>query len=222
MIHFSRALDIKRAGSRLIREGELATLLFKSIPELMHFSFVKTQEYDDNNYFDSTRLTEVNGHPYSYDGYDDEEDEETTSDLPRIENVHMVEHVMDMIAEDRYHSDEEVVVKREDYEESEDEEERSPEKTYLASYLSGTELPVSFFLENDPKWAVYYALDHGRFDEEAEFKILARPGEMHLALEYARHVIRGRLPHEVENFYILADEEDDRRSLKTYVEEFRN
>lgn len=219
MIQLEKLRDLKRASQGVISADETVAKLFENLPELKHFKFCKFQEYDDNNYFDNIRTTEINGHSLGYYGYD-EEGEEGHSDLPKIQEIHLVETVVDMIAENYDRTDETEIV-REDYEGFQKSAD-SPDMTYLASYLSGSTLAKSFFIKNDPKWAVYYALDHGRFDERAEFKIFARKEEMHMAFEYAKHVIKGRLPSSVENFFILDCDEYDRVFLEQYLEFVKN
>lgn len=221
MIHFEKNLDLKIVSKKAITNYELARSLFESIPDLENFKFIKNQEYDDNNYFDNIRVSEINGYTYLYGEYD--EDEEVTSKLPKIpdEITYMIEHLVDYISEGLDFSEEERLVERGEYEDCV-EDEKSADQIYFASYFSGSKLPNSFFIENETKWAVYYALDHGRFDEATEFEILAKEGNMRLALEYAKHVIKGRLPEKIENFYILNDYEDDKKCLKEYLEFVKN
>lgn len=217
MILYQKLRDIKRAGERLVSNRQLTVALFRDIPELESFSFLKTSEYDDNNYFDSTRVTDINGHPYGYEGYEEDEDEGCGSKLPKIENPHLIEDLVDRISDGYDVSEREITFKREEFQEEEAEED-SKERTYLASYLSGGKLPMSFFSPKDPRWAVYYALDHGRLPEKTEFRVFAKRGNMHMALEYAKHVIKGRLPDNIENFYILDNHEDDQPDLARYLE----
>jgi len=214
MNHFRKLRDIRKASRRLVENTELLVALFKDVPELQSFKFEVSQEYDDNNYFDSVNLVEINGHAYTYDGYDDDSEE---SELPRVEQTDLIKNAVGLIADDYDNSAGEVEIKREDYEAGK--EPLYPvERIYLGSYLSGSEIPVSFFVENDPKWAVYYAMDHGRFPEEDEFDIFARNGVMDEALCYAEVV--GRLVPELENFYILNAFEEDSAFLKEYLEKF--
>lgn len=227
MIHFKKLRDIKDASRNVVNNNDLLVSLFRNMPDLQHFRFSKTQEYDDNNYFDDIKVTEINGHSYGYEGYDEdyegdyprlEEDEIKTSDLPKVPFTSYIEDVVHEIAKDYDFSDHEVEIRREDHEEHSEHD--LTEKTYLGSYLSGSKIrPSFFFKKNRTKWAVYYALDHGRFGEDDEFKIFAKKGEMCHALEYARHVIKGRLPSAVENFYVLDHDADD-PYIKDYVAEF--
>jgi hypothetical protein len=214
MNHFRKIRDIRKASKRLVENSDLLVALFKDIPELQNFKFSVSQEYDDNNYFDSVRLVEINGHAYDFDGYDDDSEE---SELPRVEQTDLIKNALGLIADNYDNSAGEVEIKREDYEAGK--EPLFPEeRIYLGSYLSGSEIPVSFFVDNNPKWAVYYAMDHGRFPEDDEFDIFARNGWMDEALCYAEVV--GRLVPELENFYILNASEEDSECLKKYLEKF--
>lgn len=219
---FQKMRDFRSASSRFVASEELLAALFSDLPELQHFKFVKTQEYDDNNYFDDIRLVEVNGHRYGYDGYEDDEDDEDgmeKSDLPRIPEVGLVDSLVGHIAEDYDFSENEVEIRREDYKVvGKRDKYGMAEIRYWGAYMSGGKLPKSFFVKNDAKWAVYYAMDHGRFDRETEFKVFARKGRMFEALNYAEAV--GRLSQEVENFFILDAGEGDSGVLKTYLEKF--
>lgn len=227
MIHFEKVREIKDACRRVVNNNDLLVSLFESMPDLHHFRFMKTQEYDDNNYFDDIKVTEINGHSYGYEGYDEDYEgiyprldkhEIKTSDLPKVCPIH-VEHAVQEISSAYDYSDNDVEVRREDYQRSEPED--VVEKTYLGSYLSGSKIRPSFFFKKKrTKWATYYALDHGRFGEDDEFKIFAKKGEMYYALEYARHVIKGRLPSAVENFFVLDPDDVDDSHIKQYVEEF--
>lgn len=91
-------------------------------------------------------------------------------------------------------------------------------KHYFLSMLSGSRLPDEFFAGKDPRLAIYHAIDHGRIGNEAE--VFAVRGNMSQVLDYAR-VVGGRVSDEVEKFFILDSHEDDKESLKQYVEEFR-
>lgn len=214
---FQKIRDLRDAAARFVTNNELLAALFAELPELKSFRFVKTQEYDDNNYFSDVRLVEVNGHAYGYEGYEEGEE----SDLPRIENVDLVGYAVRHVSMDYDFSDQEIEVSREDYEELSRFLPGSPllaERRYWGAYLSGGKLPDSFFVKNDPKWAVYYAMDHGRFDKNTEFKVFAKKGGMIHALQYAGVV--GRLSQEVENFFLLDAHEDDSASLQEYLERF--
>jgi hypothetical protein len=81
MNHFRKIRDIRKASRRLVENSDLLVALFKDIPELQNFTFSVSQEYDDNNYFDSVRLVEINGHAYDFDGYDDDSEESWLTEI---------------------------------------------------------------------------------------------------------------------------------------------
>ena len=231
MIHYQKLRDLKHAMKNVARNEDLLVELFRGMPELQCFGIVKCQEYDDNNYYDSTRLTSVNGHSYGYEGYEDEDEDYCVSpslepsNLPKVseKKIHWIEDAVCWIEDELERDEEEVFFKREDYSSGLNTRDvllRDDERRYFAAYMAGKKLPDSFFVKIDPKYAVYHALDHGRFKPEMEFKIFAKHGEMRKAVEYARHVIKGRLPEAVENFYFLDPAEEDKQHLQEYIAEF--
>lgn len=224
MIQFEKLMFLRNIlSSNIVTNNDLLVSLFKNMPDLQHFRFSKLQQYDDSNYYDDIWVTEINGHSYGHAGYEDEDedgDEETTyNKLPKIQWTDGIESVVNYLAVG-YEIGEDYQIRRKDFEDCSSED--NPDKTYLGSYLSGSKLPLSFFTNNDnKKFATYYALDHGRFGEDEEFDIFAKKGCMRDALEYARHVIKGRLPEALENFYVLEDScKEDKPYVKEYVAEF--
>jgi hypothetical protein len=225
----------------LVVDDILVVTIFESIPELQEFTFIRNQEYDDNNYYDNTRLTSVNGHSYGYEGYEDEDTEYCESPsrepsvLPQVpeSKVSWIEDVVSLVAEKYDYGEDDITFKREDFKrenyvihdggtskkKGHVSKERFADRKYFIAHLAGKKLPDSFFLNINLKYALYYALDHGRFKKETEFSLFARRGEMQNALEYAR-IIKCRLPEEVENFFILDASEDDQSELQDYVREF--
>ena len=110
---YKKMVDLKRAMGGIVKNEELVRALFEEIPDLKTFSWTKTQEYDYNNYFVSTRVVSINGHDYGYDGY--EEDDEEDCGLPKVTATHMVEDVMDQISDSYDLSDGVWVMDRDDY-----------------------------------------------------------------------------------------------------------
>lgn len=238
MIHYRKLRDLKTAMNNLVLDDMLVVTLFEEIPELQEFTFIRNQEYDDNNYYDNTRITSVNGHSWGYEGYEEEgrEDHREPSNLPKIAEgkVHWIDDVVGFVAEKYDRQEEDYTFrrdefKREDYsvhdggtsrKKGHVTREHTAERKYFIAHLAGKKLPDSFFLKNNLKYALYHALEHGRFKKETEYGLFARRGELHNALDYARYVIKGRLPEEVENFFILDTDEDDRPSLQDYMREF--
>lgn len=222
---YQKMVDLKRAMGRIVKDKELVRALFEEIPDLKTFSWTKTQEYDDSNYFVSTRVVSINGHDYGYDGYEDEGAEEKEG-LPKVDATHMVEDLVERISDSFDLSDSDIVMDRDDYflesEKSEgtilQERKDREEVDYFLAFLSGTRLPDDFFIGKDPKLAVYHAMNHGRLSEDAEVEVFAVRGNMPYALDYARTV--GRLSPKVETFFILDNDEYDKEAFQEYIVEF--
>ena len=61
MSRFDLLYDIKRTLSNAVDLDDMVAALFADYPDLIRFQFEVTNEYDDNNYSDYTRLKTVNG-----------------------------------------------------------------------------------------------------------------------------------------------------------------
>lgn len=226
MLHFNKMYDIRRTLENFVSNDDLIRAVFDDVPELQEISFGVTNEYDDNNYSDYVRLTALNGWRLDYD---DVYEEEQDSDLPKIEDMNVVGNIRDLI---------EIVGKEFGYNEDHKidrayamRHKRSPKKRsdkaevkYIMSHLMGKKLPENFFVRTTPKWALYHALEHGRFKPETEFKIFAREGYMFDALRYAQQIVKGPLDEKIENFFILNSQPDseDYEQLKKYLEFKKN
>lgn len=227
MLNFDKQYSIRRVLERVVTEDDLIAAVFRDIPELQEFTWSKTNEYDDNNYSDYSRLTHINGYAVDYDGdyEDEEEDEDPTNTMPKIQSNqarHTVRDLVDSICDGFDHRDE-ITIRREHYLPEVTQTVRAKadqeELDYVRSYMSGTTLPDKYFLKmSNPKWAIYYAHDHGRFSEDLEFKILAKEGRMYYAYLYAKEIIKGPLPEKIENFYVLNNGEEDKDDLQRYLE----
>jgi hypothetical protein len=228
MIKFDKLYDVKRALENVVSDDEMIAAVFESCPNLKSFGLSKTNEYDDNNYSDHVQLISVNGWRVDYEGnYEDAEEDETAAEVelgPKIEDsVRTTLSELVSVIEESFDYGEEIVIERENHpptKRKRNHPTRNADMIYATSYLSKKKLPDSFFIKNSGKWAVYYALDHGRFKRDLEFKIFAREGSMWEALQYAREVIGGRLPENIENFFILNDvdgDEDDHKFLQEYI-----
>lgn len=224
MLKFNKAYEIRELMRRSVKRSELISSLFEDCPDLQQIVFDYTSEYDDNNYSSYARLRSVNGHRIDYD--DNYEEEDSGSELPKVskEVVRAADELVGLVADEFGHG-EDIELNREDYPPNY----KGPmtgdlteaESEYLSSYLCKGQLPVKWFMKKDAKWASYYALDHGRFDEETEFKIFAKKGRMRDAYWYAFGVIKGRLPEPIENFFILSSESkdtEDHEWLRRYME----
>lgn len=226
MLNFDKQYSIRRVLERVVTEDDLIAAVFRDIPELQEFTWSKTSEYDDNNYSDYSQLTHINGYCVDYDGdYEDEFTEPEESDMPRIEDAnarHTIRDLVDSICPCFDHR-EDIVISREHYLPKVTRTVRAKadreELDYVKSYVGGSTLPDKYFNHLDnPKWAIYYAQDHGRFKEDLEFEIFAQEGRMHYAYLYAKEIIKGPLPEKIENFYVLSNSEDDKEDLKRYLE----
>jgi hypothetical protein len=228
MIKLDKLLYIKNELERIISPDEIISAAFDGCPELVEFSFRKSNEYDDNNYSDHLELLYVNGHRVDYNGDYEEEDEEydeerKKSSLPKLPNW-VGSNLVDLIHEvgNEWDYSDEITVSRENYKnkKSRNSKEDKESKRYLCSHLSGKRLPESFFIKcSNPKLPLYYAVEHGRFSSDAEFKIFAKEGRMWYALRYAQEIIGGVLPEQIENFFLLNDkaETEDHERLQEYI-----
>jgi len=235
MLNFNKFSDLRKVFENTITKEDLIVALFEDVPGLETFTFSVTNEYDDSNYSDHSRLLKINGIRIDYDnnyegdeGFEDYEEEEAASNHPvgekisDIRAISAIREVVDMVGASFGYDDSHVVT-RDSFSPRRLSKSDKAEREYAISYLTGKKIDDAFFLKNDAKWALYYAADHGRFDEEVEFKIFAKKGRMREAYEYAKRVIKGALPEVVENFFILStsSKHDDHECLKKYLE-FKN
>lgn len=215
---YKKLSDIRYALERTVDAESLIYAAFRDCPNVKEFSYSYTQEYDDNNYSDYEVLNSVNGHRVDYEGnYDEEDDGE--SELPRV-SMREIEVFQNLVQDIAKHHErgEDMVVERDNHNRSHSYCPDESMNTYLRSFLFKEKISTDFFVENEAKFALYYADDHGRFSEEDEFRIFAQQGRMFTAFEYAKHIIKGQLPEKVENFFILNGNEDDKESLAEYIE----
>jgi hypothetical protein len=206
MLNYNKKSDLKRLFDNIIDTNSLVESVFLDNPDLQSFSFSCISEYDDNNYSDQNNLISVNGHGVDYEGrYEDEDGYEgielnEKSNLPRV-NSHAVMAIMDVVADiGNYYG------YGEDHEITRDSVHNTNRKDrigmkYLKSYFSGAEIEEEWFTKHDPKWAAYYAQEHGRFSKEAEVKIFCNPNCMREAFMYAQALNR-KLPVHIENFFV--------------------
>jgi hypothetical protein len=214
----NKAYELREMMRRSVRRNDLISAFFEDYPEVEHIAFAFEQEYDDNNYSDHTRLTSIN-RAEVVDEWGDEPQELPVSD----EVLYAARDLVSCVAEEfGYSHSEDWELYRKNYppQEGPKGDLTDEESEYLSSYLSHTELPEKWFLKKQPKWANYYALDWGRFTEKTEFALFAKKGRMREAFWYAFHVIKGRLPEPVENFFLLSANKDgeDHEWLRRYME----
>lgn len=228
MLRFSKIYDIRRVLENVVCDEDLIRAAFEDIPELDSISFSVTNEYDDNNYSDYCRLTEINGWRMDYDDNYDESDE-NESPLPKIEDKNKIGNLIDLVQtvgkDFGYNEDHKIdrafALRRPRVKRGSDEK---AELKYVLNHVMGKKLKENFFVKAPPKWALYHAVDHGRFTPEAEFKIFAKEGRMNEALKYAQEVLKGPLDERIENFFILNSQPDssDYEFLKEYIEFKKN
>ena len=226
MLHFNKMYDIRRTLENFVSNDDLIRAVFDDVPELQEISFSVTNEYDDNNYSDYVRLTALNGWRLDYD---DTYEEEQDSDLPKIEDMNVVGNIRDLIeivGKDFGYNEDQTIDRAYAMRHKLGPKKRSDkaEAKYIMSHLMGKKLPENFFVRTTPKWALYHALEHGRFKPETEFKIFAREGYMLNALRYAQEILKGPLDEKIENFFILGSQPDsqDYEQLKKYLEFKKN
>lgn len=216
MIRLKRMLHLRDAARHFVKEEELVGELFRSLPELESFSFIKVSEYDDNNYYDNSSVLSVNSCAAEENGF-----RLPGQSFPSSSCLEHIEQVVQVISKNFGYDDEVLVTRTGMYSPWIDGtmvSDPRPDLIYFSSMLSGSRLPDYFFFDNDPIYALYHAEDHGRFAPETEFRIFARPDCVYFAHMYAKYIIKGRLPSQIENFYILRDEPSEREELKKYLE----
>lgn len=230
MLQYRKRSEISYLLNKITDYRDIIAGIFLDNPELEHFEFSVRSEYDDNNYSDVCDIVAINGHYVDYDGryqddenYQGREDEPDRSDLPRMSRM-VVEAVMDIVNEyGRSFGHDEHKITR-DYalntaKKSNKGYDRAGTK-YLKSYLSKEKIEDSWFLKADPKWAAYYAEEHGRFNKEIETQIFCKKGRMMEAYMYAQALGRP-LPKEIETFYtthhLVDPNENDEMWFKEYL-----
>lgn len=231
MLNYAKALKIKRVCEKMVPIEHLIASIFEDHPELSVFAYSCTNEYDDNNYSDYTRLVSVNGHTVDYNGeYEEDEDDEeevVESSLPKITDIEVIwelQGVVDSIGT-YFDRGEDIKVSREDYlgtkKKKRLNKEELAEVDYVISYLSSKKLPDEWFLNNDPEYASFYAQDHGRFSPEMEKQLFAKQGCMRALYMYAQ-AIGKPISSELETFFVThnvvgSEDEEDNKCLKKYL-----
>ncbi len=234
MLNYRKTTDLKRLFENMVSREMVVASVFKDNPELESFEFSCRSEYDDNNYSDFIELTRVNEHYVDYEGrYEDDNsyegpegiDEEKKSNLPRL-NQDVIQALMDVVSTiGNYYGHDEHVIRRSDYVNTKNRTQNSKEEQrYLNSYISKEKIEDEWFLKADPKWAAYYAQDHGKFSKEVETKLFCVDGNMIYALMYAQ-ALKKSLPKHIENYFttknLVDPNEKDDIWFKEYLK-FKN
>lgn len=218
---FDLAYDIKMAMERVVDLDDLLAALFADHPDLHTLQFEVTNEYDDNNYSDYTRLQKVNGWQVDYEGtYEDEEDEDDPPESPKASQkaawaaMNLCEFVKDKYG----YGD--VTFSRADYdwEKSRSKMKSGAELEVAVAVMQGRKVPVETIIKADHSWWSHYAGVHGRYSPEDEFALFAREGCMWAALEYAKGY--GPLSEKTVNYFVLSANKDDAdyEHLQEYLE----
>lgn len=183
--------------------------LFKSLPNLQSLSFTKSNEYDDNNYYDSLSITQINGVDIECNGYiRDENGQVFDYDDEMVENSKLIdedliEYIADILDEatgNNYDYGDHVLHRQDQCEKS-----KVCNKAFISYYqclISGSKLDDESLFDNHPEIALLYAYDilKGRLNKNTE-KYLKT--DFFLCYLYAKHVIKGKLPKEIENHFSL-------------------
>jgi len=229
MLNYRKTMDLKNIFESMVDREAIIKSLFLDIPELDNFQFSVTNEYDDSNYSDQVTLFAINGHYVDYEGrYEDEEDyggererEGDESKLPRIRVSSQISAIMDVAHEiGNYYGYDDHKIEREDFESKRLQKIEKERMRYLQSYISKEEIEEEWFLKADPKWACYYAQDHGKFNKEIEEAIFCQEGRMQEAYMYAQ-AIKKPLNEKIENYFmtknLISPNENDDIWLKEYL-----
>ena len=220
MSRFNLLYDVKNAMERLVNLNDLLAALFADHPDLKTLTFEVTNEYDDNNYSDYSRLYEVNGWQVDYDGEFDEADEDEEHDLPKPSNVSIqaAMSLCEAVKEKHGYGTQEFDRDDYDFDSREKQMKQSPELLCVVAVMQGKKVPAEVVAEAGGNWWSHYAEIYGRFSEEDEFAIFAREGMMGDARQYAEKF--GPLSDKTLNYFVLSltSEDGDYYQLQDYLE----
>lgn len=221
MSRFDLVYDIKRALERVVDLDDLLAALFADYPDIEDLDFEVTNEYDDNNYSDYTRLQRVNGWQVDYDGNIEDEDEEHDLPKPSQESIHAAMNLSDFVMQKYGHGEHSFSKGDYDWEGSNKKMKSSPELECAMAALKGERVPVETIMAANGTWWFRHAELHGRYSPEDEFKFFAREGWMGAALNYAQHF--GPISDKTLNFFVLVcnSEHEDYENLQKYLDWLR-
>jgi len=219
MSRFDLLYDTKHALNRAVDLDDLVAALFADHPDLQSFSVEVTNEYDDNNYSDYSRVTRVNGYSVDYDGeYEDELAEPDESEHPKA-SAAAINNIMSITGYvQEKHSYGEHNFERSVYGGRGRKSVGQPDAICALALLNGDRVSVDVLIEAGDRWALHHADAHGRYDEADEFALFAREDAMGLALEYAKKF--GPLSDKTLNYFVLSLGADDYgyEHLQEYLE----
>lgn len=218
MSRFDLLYSMKSEFEHVVRSGDLIAAIFADHPDLESFKVDVTNEYDDNNYSDYARTTNVNGWHIDYDGEYDDDEEDSETPKASAAAIEACLGVADQIKDEWGYGDH--LFKRSEFSSSRDLKEilSSPNLSCVLSLSKGEKVPTDVLLECDAKWVLHHAELHGRFSPEDEFLLFTREGMMWEAKQYAK--IHGPLSEKTLNYYLLSLDKDDHEytALQDYLE----
>lgn len=201
------------AKEQNILNEKIISSLFKDIPKLKSVEFSKSDEYDDNNYYDSTTVNCVNdivldGEEYSRENgkvFVSPDDEEIASedDVLDDDELELVVNVINKYAESVDYG--QYTLTREDFDKK-DSDDNTVFRTYYQSLLSEKRAECESLFSKDINIAVCYARDilKGRLSEQLE-KSLEKEfkKDFFLSYIYAVYCVKGKLPKNIDNYFTL-------------------
>ena len=218
MSRFDLLYDVKQTLSRVVDLDDLVSALFADYPDLISFQFDVTNEYDDNNYSDYTRLQRVNGWTVDYDGEYEDEEEDSESPKASGDAVQQVMAISEYVESKLGYGEHEF--HRDDYpaSDSDDRLKNDPNLEAATACINGTKVSVETLLKADEKWILHYARIHGRYSPEDEFTLIARKDMMWIVDDYAE--LFGPIEEKTLNYFILSltSEDDNYEQLQDYLE----
>ena len=236
MLNFEKIYSVSQALKQVYGAPDMIAAVFADCPELKSFNFTVTNEYDDNNYSDYSRLTAVNGLGVDYDGDyeeildEDEEQEPGTGPMVDAATRASLRDLVGLISDHYGHSGEDdsdshLVVRDAFPSKSPWKSPSTPEIQYALAHVSGAKIEDGWFLSNESKFAAFYAEDHGRFSEDMETKLFTGIYKMEACLMYAQalrsHTCRGGLPKHLEDYWMLQctleAKDEDKESFRKYL-----
>jgi len=221
MSHFNLLYDIHECLRDSVSVLKIIGVLLKEHPELEIFNYSVTNEYDDNNYSNHSRLVSINGYCINYDGdlvdIDDEPyavDFTTGMVRPGVGLINKLLRLGDMI--DVTYGEGDHIFNRDDFLISTFSEcVSSSNLKFVNSFLHREKMDIDELLSRGMQWVINYALFHGKFLESEEYKLFAIRSNMCWAFEYA--MVVGELSDVVLNYFILSDDVVDKKSLQDYI-----
>lgn len=214
-------------------QSNLLHNLFKSIPNLQSISFTKSNEYDDNNYFDSLVVDQINDICIEDGGYIKDQDDKImrddyeggTADETKLIDEDLVSYVVDIV-EQAVHDDDydygDHQLFKEDFENPKERHSSSEAFIYYyQSFISGERVKDESIFKDNPEIAVCYAYDvlKGRLSQEVEKSLKE---SFFLCYLYAKYVIKNKLPRELENHFNLKSfnslNQEEKKYFRLYKE----